>query len=107
MGQPVLFLYMYKAKDSYWEFSDEEKEETGKRIRESFQAVGGKQIVSANCEWSNPDYAGFGVQEFPSIEALQQHFADGHEIGYLKHIEETYIVGTRITPDEDDSSDSG
>ena len=100
MGERVLYLFMTRAKDSWWELSEEEKNALGEKVSESFQKVGGKPVISASCEWSNPKYQMFGVQEFPSIAALRQHFDDQRELGFTKHLEGEYVVGTPWEPDE-------
>jgi hypothetical protein len=85
---------MTRAKDSWWELSVEERSELGGKVREYFEKVGGKPVISASCEWSNPKYPDFGVQEFPSVAALRQHFEDQRELGFLQHLDGEYVVGT-------------
>ena len=99
MGQPVLFLWMARATDSWNELSEEEQNAMMAKVGESLDRVGGKNIVMASCEWSTPDFQFCGVEEFPSIAALQKHINDQREMGYLDHGESTYVVGT---PWEDD-----
>lgn len=102
MGQPVLYLFMTKFKPSWWELSEEERIKMMTKVGASCDEVGRKGLVMANCEWSTAEYHVFGVEEYPSIEALQKHLANQREMGFLQHLEETYIVGTPWESQADD-----
>ena len=73
------------------------------KLGEADNELGAKQLVSANCEWSTPQYSFFGVWEYPSIEAVQKYFAVQHEVGGSEHWESTYVVGTPFEWQTDDS----
>ena len=64
------------------------------KLQEASDAAGRTGIVIADCEWSTADWQFFGVEEFPSIEALSKYIAALREIGFSQHVDETYVVGT-------------
>jgi len=95
MGQRILYLFMGRIKGSWYEMPQQEQDELGARVRESFAKSGGKRLGMADCSWSSSQWEWFGMQEFPSIEALQKHIEEQREMGFLAHIEEEmHIVGT-------------
>ena len=94
MGEPVVVVWLNKAKDSWYQLSDEERNAIFAKLTEVDKEVGGKQLVAANCEWSTPLYNYFGVFEYPSIEAVQKYFEVQRESGLPEHIESTYVIGT-------------
>jgi hypothetical protein len=102
MGQPVIFLFMGSMKKSWSELSEEEQSQMMAKVGASRDEVGGKGIVGAWCEWSTPDYQFFGVEEYPSIDALRKHIAAQREMGFTDHLEETYVVGRRWESQADD-----
>ena len=94
MGERVIYLFLASTKDSWYELPEEEQNKMMAKVGESRDAAGGKGIVTASCEWSTPDFQFFGVEEYPSIQALQGHMARQREMGFMAHLEETYVVGT-------------
>jgi len=103
MGERVLNLFMASRKKSWYELSEEEHESLSGKMNQAFEEVGGKRPVFADCSWSTPDYEMFGVEEFPSIEALRQYMAALREMGFSQHMEETYVIGTPWESQPDDS----
>ena len=96
MPKPVLLLYLIRMNDSWFQLSEEGREEMQAKAKESFDSVGGKILVMADCEWSSGQWEGFAVLEFPDVEALQKHMADEREMGFSQHYEEMIILGTKI-----------
>jgi hypothetical protein len=64
------------------------------KVRESMDATGGRRPISADCEWSTAEYQFFGVEEFPSVEALRKHIATCRESGFSQHVDEVRFAGT-------------
>ena len=94
MGQPVLVLWLNKAKESWYSVPEEERQAMFAKLSKADEELGGKSIVNAGCEWSTPQYDYFGVYEYPSIEAVQKYFAAQRESGFSEHMESIYVVGT-------------
>jgi len=68
MPGPVYKLWMLKPKEAYYQLSEEEQNSLGAKVREALQKVGGKAIVACNPVWSNEQWIGFGIEEFPDVE---------------------------------------
>ena len=94
MGERVIYLYLASLNESWYELSEQEQDAMLADVNESLDAVGGRRIVSARCEWSTPDFQFFGVEEYPGIGALREHMERQREIGFTDYLEETYVVGT-------------
>ena len=94
MGKPVVYLFLARWDESWFDLSDEEHASLLAAVTKSRDDVGGKGIVGADCDWSTPEWHFFGVEEFPSIEALQKHIRNQQELGFTDYLEETFVVGT-------------
>jgi len=62
------------------------------KVGESFERSGGKFIGAYDCSWSTPKWHMFGMETYPSIEALREHITRQREIGWLQYIEEEEAV---------------
>jgi hypothetical protein len=93
MGEIVRHLYLASWKESWHQLSEEEREALLEQVRASIKANGGRQVVSAWCEWSTKEFEFFGIEEFPSIAALRKHLALQDEIGFSQHVDDKIYVG--------------
>jgi hypothetical protein len=102
MGERVINLFMGRMKESWYELPEEEQSQMMEKVGASLDEVGAKRIVIANCEWSRSDYQFFGVQEYPSIEALRKHMEAQRAMGFSSYVESTRVVGTSWESEGDD-----
>jgi len=74
---------------------EKKREELLEKIGKNLEEVRGKTIVICDCRWANEEWAYFGVQEFPDIEAVQKHkdFCDKLEL--YRYVEAKTYLGTR------------
>lgn len=94
MGQPVRHLYLARRKDSWYHLSDEKRNALMEKVHASIDANGGRVVAGAHCEWSTAQYEFFGIEDYPSVEALRKHLAAQREFGFSQHFEEMTFVGT-------------
>ena len=94
--KPIIKLYILKGKEAWFRLSEEEQKEYGAKLRKKMEELGVKQIISCDCRWSNQEWYGFGVQEFPDIEAVQEYAKFLEELGHwMKYVESKTYLGTR------------
>jgi hypothetical protein len=103
MGKPVYVLVLNKGltEAGYQAFPNGQieellKEELIKKALASRDQAGGKQIVFCDSRWSSQQLRSFGVEEYPSIEALQEHTKRLEEMNWWRYGEITTILGTAI-----------
>jgi len=73
MAGPVFKFWRMKLKGAYFQLSEEEQNAHMAKLQEALEKVGGKTIVMATPAWSNEEWMLCGVEEFPSVEAVQKH----------------------------------
>ena len=96
MSKPVYVLVLNKGltEAGYQAFPNSQMEELIKKALASRDQAGGKQIVSCDSRWSSQQWNSFGVEEYPSIEALQEHMKRLEEMNWWRYVEITTILGT-------------
>jgi hypothetical protein len=97
MAGPVYKLFLVKGRSEAWhQLSQEEKDSLMAKHDESFEKAGGKPILYCDSKWSSGQWATFGVEEFPSIEAVQEHEKDLVEMDLHRYTRGSmYVLGTK------------
>ena len=94
MAGPVYMLGISKAKEAWYQLSEEERESFGAKAR-AFQEEDGAKLVFRGRATLPGEFDGFSVQEFPDFEALHKHQQHMIELGMNRYIESTIIPATK------------
>ncbi len=95
MAQPVYKMYKLKWKESWYQLSAPEREAILAKVDESFAKVGGKNVLFCDSSWASETWLGFGVEEYPSVEAAQQHAEDLTKLNWFRYAESESVLGTK------------
>jgi len=93
--KPIILLYFAKGKEAGYRLSKEKQKELMGKIGKNLEEVGGKTIVACDCRWANEEWAWFGVEEFPDIEAVQKHKDFQDKLEWYRYVEAKTYLGTR------------
>ena len=97
MAGPVYMLGLAKAKEAWYQLSEEERESFMAKVMAFREEDGVKSIFRGQ-----PTFPGgwnrFGVEEYPDFEALHRHQEHMVEIGMSRYIESMNIPATKIEP---------
>ena len=96
MAQPIFKLFMFRNTEAYFQASQAERDEVLGKLDAAFQKVGGKRIVMCNSSWSSEEWPYFGVEQFPSIEAVQEYSNAINELNLLRYLVSKTILGTEM-----------
>lgn len=97
----VIRLYFAKMKESFSNLSNEEKMDFMRRDRENLDALGMKAVSMIDCSWSNDDWDYVGVEEWPSLEAIEKREQfENEELEVFKYVESKTLLGTPESFDE-------
>jgi hypothetical protein len=93
----IIRLMFVKIKPAYFELSEEEQQEFMRRDRERMEALGYKLRFMLDCSWSNKEWQFIGIEEWPSMEAIQQieRFHE-EELESSKYAEYKTFLGTPV-----------
>jgi hypothetical protein len=96
MSGPIYKLFLLKPLPSWYALSEEEQNAIDAKVAESRDKVGAKLIVACESAWSSEQWMGFGVEEFPDIEAVQKHTAYLNQLNWPhQYAESMTLLGTK------------
>jgi hypothetical protein len=94
-SKPVIRLFFAKMKDTFIDLPDEEKKAFMRRDRENLDALGMKAVTMIDCSWSNEEWDYIGVEQWPSIEAIEKRERfENAELKVYRYVESKTYLGT-------------
>ena len=86
-----------KIKPAYFQLSEEEQQEFMRKDREKMEELGYKLHFMLDCSWSNKEWQFIGIEEWPSMEAIEkiEKFYK-EELELSKYVEYKAYVGTPV-----------
>jgi hypothetical protein len=94
--KPIIRVYFAKIKEAFYNLSEEEKIEFMRKDRKNLDELGCKVLMMCDCRWSNEEWNFFGVEEWPSIEALEKRAKfEYEELENYRYVESKTYLGTR------------
>ena len=94
MSQPIYKLYLGKMKEAWHQLPHEAKNDLLGKVNGALAQAGGKQVLMCNPSWCNEQWHFFGVEEFPNIDAVQQHTKLLNELNWERYVESISYLGT-------------
>jgi hypothetical protein len=94
--KPIIRLLFARIKEAFYKLSEEEKLEFMRKDRENWEELGCKLLMMIDCRWSNEEWNYVGVEEWPTIEALEKRAKfEYEELEKYRYIESKTYLGTR------------
>lgn len=94
-NRTIIRLYFAKMKAAFNALSDEEKMAFMQKDRENLDALGMKAVTMIDCSWSNDEWDYVGVEEWPSLEAIESRERfENEELEVFKYVESRTLLGT-------------
>ena len=91
----IIRLYFAKMKESFHSLPEEEKMAFMQKDRENLDKLGMKAISMIDCSWSNDKWDYVGVEEWPSLEAIESREQfENEELEVFKYVESNTLLGT-------------
>ena len=93
----IIRVMFGKVKPAYFKLTEEEKKEFMRRDRGKLEELGYKLHFHLDCSWSTEEWHGFGVEEWPSMEAIEkiETFYE-EELELSKYVEYRAYLGTPV-----------
>ncbi|MCP8322601.1 MAG: hypothetical protein L6N96_00275 [Candidatus Methylarchaceae archaeon HK02M2] len=93
--KPIIRFYFAKLKEAWDKLSEEEKQKFMRKDIENLKELGCKIIMMVDCRWSNEEWHFIGVEEWPTIEALQERVRfEKEELKAYRYAESKTYLGT-------------
>jgi hypothetical protein len=93
----IIRVMFAKIKPAFHKLSAEEQQEFMRKDREKMEALGYKLHFMLDCSWSNDEWQFIGIEEWPSMEAIQkiEKFHE-EELEASKYAEYKTYLGTPV-----------
>ena len=87
---------MVRPLESWYRLSKEEQDDLMAKVVDALDKVGGKRVLMCDSAWSSEMWPGWGVEEFPDIEAVQKHSQALNELNWpFQYAESFTLYGTK------------
>jgi hypothetical protein len=96
MAGPIYKLWMARYTDAWYQLSEEEQNSHNAKVAGALEKVGGKTVIMCTSAWSSEQWLGFGLEEFPDIEAVQRHTEELFALDHFRYLESESILGTKF-----------
>jgi hypothetical protein len=96
MAQPIYKLWMAKYTSAWYELTKEEQDKHDAQLEEALKQVGGEEMMIRVSVWATEKWQFWGVEKFPSIEAVQQHAEILFNMNHYKYFEGNTILGIEM-----------
>ena len=94
MAQAIYKLWLAKPTEAWYQLSQEEHNQLLAKNDEVLKEAGGERVIVCNSEWAAEQWSLWGVEKFPSLEALQKHTQLLSELSWFRYIESMTILGS-------------
>ncbi len=98
MAGPIYKFWMSRLTEAWYSLSEEEQNTLVAKTQGALENIGGKTIIMATPAWSAEKWMLCGVEEFPDIEAVQEHTQRLFELGHYRYMECTSMLATEWPP---------
>jgi hypothetical protein len=100
-SKPIIRFFFAKMKDAFIELSEEEKIAFMRKDRENLDELGMKAVTMVDCHWSNDEWDYIGVEQWPSIEAIEMREQfEKEKLEVFKYVDSKTYLGTPESFDE-------
>lgn len=93
--KPIIRLFFAKMKAEFIDLPEEEKVAFMQKDRGNLDELGMKAVSMIDCSWSNEEWDYIGVEQWPTMEAIEKREKfEKEELEIFKYVESKTYLGT-------------
>ncbi len=96
MAQPIYKMFYLRMKEAWFQLSKEEQDALFAKIEEAMKSVGGTSMLMCDSSWNSEQWWYWGVEEFPSMEAVQEYARCLSELEWFRYCDSEILLGTKM-----------
>ena len=96
MAQSVFKSFRLRFKESWFMLSKAEQDALLGKVGEALTKVGGKGVIMCESGWVSEQWWYWGVEEFPNVEAVQEHTRLLTELNWMRYCDSDTLLGTAM-----------
>ena len=94
--KPIIRLLFARIKEAFYKLSAEEQQEFMIKDRKNLEELKCKVLMMIDCRWSNEEWNYIGVEEWPTLGALEKRAKfEFEELQKFKYIDAKTYLGTQ------------
>jgi hypothetical protein len=94
MAGPIHKMFYLRFTDAWFQLPKEEQDQLLEKVGAALTKVGGKSMILCNSAWMSEKWWYWGVEEFPSIEAIQEHTKLLADLNWMRYCNSETLLGT-------------
>lgn len=96
MAAPIYKVFMGKPSGAWHRLAADEQHRLMQQVDAALAAAGGRRLFFGDGSWSSDRWQIAGVEEFPSIEAVQQFTAALAELNWPQYHDSISVLATDL-----------
>ena len=94
-SKPIIRFFFAKMKKAFIDLPEKEKMAFMTKDRENLDDLGMKAISMVDCHWSNEEWDYIGVEQWPSMEAIEMREKfEKEQLEVFKYVDSKTYLGT-------------
>ena len=94
MPQEIYKSFRGKGTEAWYQLSKDEQDALLKRVNDGLAEVGARTLFICDSYWASEQNVFFGVEVFPSVDALQQYHKMLHDLNWSRYVSSESLLGT-------------
>jgi len=99
MTGPIYKMFRAGGKEAWYQLSKEQQDAMFAKLDEARKSVGAKMVITCDSSWDSEHWLFWGVEEFPSLEAMQEFTRCMNEMNWFRYVESDILLGTALPAD--------
>jgi hypothetical protein len=96
MAQEIYKVWMAKYTPEWYKLSKAEQDALMAKAEEALKSVGAEELLIRVSVWCSENWQFWGVEKFPSIEAVQQHSMILFNLNWGRYLESSSYLGVEM-----------
>ena len=96
MTGPVYKMFHARWTEAWYQLSQEQRDAIFAKMTETGERVGAKQVMVCDSSWNSEKWLFWGVEEYPSMEALQEYANYLVELDWFRYCDSEILLGTKM-----------
>ena len=96
MAGSVFKTFRLRFKEPWFQLPKADQDALLGKVGEALTKVGGKTVIMCESGWVSEQWWYWGVEEFPSVDALHEHMRLLTELNWLRYCDSDTLLGTAM-----------
>jgi hypothetical protein len=92
-------MFYARWTEAWYQLSQEQRDAITAKMTETGEKVGAKQVLVCDSSWNSEHWLFWGVEEFPSMEALQDYSRCLSDLDWFRYCDSEILLGTPWQPE--------